>query len=1190
MKNKLRIFISSPSDVNLERGIAKRVIEELQTIYRGYIELETLMWEDLPLAATNSFQNGIDYFLNAAPVDIAIFILWSRLGSTLGHTFRKPDGSEYLSGTEYEFDTMYTLWRTTGNPKIMVYVKDVEVQFANGMSTVAIKDALKQQEMLHSFIGEKFHDAETNTNYAYWQFDKQQTFEERLRTHLKKLIIDAIGKNVNVREWEGNPYVGLNSFTFEQSAIYCGRKDMVYEVAQKLTLMDQKLRQPLLVLGESGSGKPSFIKAGLLPHFVNYGSTVTKEHVNEIIPSVFHNNIYSGIINILVNEFPYLKGNPVLDELNNGIEVGYNFSHLKYALDNSCSELKTVFLLDQFEELFSDNEIQEQERIRTFILLRGLCEIRCIQMIFSMRSDFYNVFSRYPDLHLIKNNAIVVDLPKVLYEGIIEIVEEPARKANLSWEINDKGVKLSRQIAQDAFALGELPLIEFGLSELYNACKSTQILTYEAYESIGKLNGAIIKYADKVYNGFTEQEKSVFSDMLGTVITISDKEGKLFVRKTSLMKDVARSKLRKDVLQQLVDAHLFVSGKNSAGEATITIVHEMLINFWSVIREWCNTKAQFLKQNDYYQKQAGYWAADNKSVKGLIQERSLLLQAEYFLFKYEKLLTPLTHEFITKSLKKQRRKGLVKHCFLFPLIILVALSTIVSILGILPVDHEMKQWYEGLTLWDILILVSGAIALSGRALWLRITGIPDYKTIGATMAMWWVFTALLFAEALFEMFKGVSDWYALLIPLIFFLVSISMSIEYYRRLFWKKSIFKPYLISDKFAILKNIVIYSLSIIFLLGLLFLYVNVLTTKNESLESTIAVADDLFYGLNNISHQLSPADNIYVNEKRLNYLYVGFNEQLTDDIPDDRDFEYATCLYNLSMPLESMKNLYPDKGYSEDILLYILNCAKIGDMHSADYYLEKYIEAEFYDNLNWASPVNLSWIAEKCGRFDLAEILYGRIESNGIDWRTADESFLVNYGHICLSKGEFQQAYIYYDSALELHKAKNPYIKTDIIKSNIENSILQDLNYFAWAEVLAPSILDKVFADRKYKKMNFYTSSSDVSETEKYKSHVAGQWLLTDSTIIMTYSDNHPICQYKGLAKDSQGNVVETGRNLTYYRVSSKTGTTYIEEFCEQTGTISQGKVLLLTEDRLEIKIIENGIPEDKEKIRVYTKYIP
>ena len=252
---KIRIFISSPGDVQQERLIAKKVIANLNRIYSQYLELETIMWEDLPLEATSSFQDGINYFLEKAPIDIAIFILWSRLGSNPGQSYRKPDGSEYQSGTEYEFDMMYALWEQTKRPKIMVYVKDAEIQYY-GSDLNGIQETLKQKSLLDNFIEENFRDRETGTNYAYWQFDKQQTFEERLKIHLTRIVQDQIGEGVKVKEWEGNPYVGLRSYEESESNIFCGRQSLIYDIAEHwIQKTDSFTNQTLLVLGESGSGK-----------------------------------------------------------------------------------------------------------------------------------------------------------------------------------------------------------------------------------------------------------------------------------------------------------------------------------------------------------------------------------------------------------------------------------------------------------------------------------------------------------------------------------------------------------------------------------------------------------------------------------------------------------------------------------------------------------------------------------------------------------------------------------------------------------------------------------------------------------------------------------------------------------------------------------------------------------------------
>lgn len=102
----LRIFISSPGDVLEERERAKDVVQSLRRRYARKFTLVPVVWEDLPLEPDMSFQQGIDLFLSNPGVDVAVFVLWSRLGSPLGATIRKADGSACRFGTEREYDFM----------------------------------------------------------------------------------------------------------------------------------------------------------------------------------------------------------------------------------------------------------------------------------------------------------------------------------------------------------------------------------------------------------------------------------------------------------------------------------------------------------------------------------------------------------------------------------------------------------------------------------------------------------------------------------------------------------------------------------------------------------------------------------------------------------------------------------------------------------------------------------------------------------------------------------------------------------------------------------------------------------------------------------------------------------------------------------------------------------------------------
>jgi hypothetical protein len=90
----IRIFISSPGDVAEERAKARQVIAVLQRQYGDLVELVPVMWEDLAIPETASLQEGIDRLLEERfRVDIAVFILWSRLGNPIGGAVLKRDGS-----------------------------------------------------------------------------------------------------------------------------------------------------------------------------------------------------------------------------------------------------------------------------------------------------------------------------------------------------------------------------------------------------------------------------------------------------------------------------------------------------------------------------------------------------------------------------------------------------------------------------------------------------------------------------------------------------------------------------------------------------------------------------------------------------------------------------------------------------------------------------------------------------------------------------------------------------------------------------------------------------------------------------------------------------------------------------------------------------------------------------------------
>ncbi|HSI83597.1 MAG TPA: hypothetical protein VK970_07420, partial [Candidatus Methylacidiphilales bacterium] len=127
----LRVILSLPGDVGLEKEAAARVLDRVKTRVAPVAELHTLLWEhDIPAFASPPAAGAEPPFL-PAQADIVICLMWSRMGARPGFAPSRPDGQPYASGTEYIFEEALRVIRppnTEGGahagPHLAVYIKD----------------------------------------------------------------------------------------------------------------------------------------------------------------------------------------------------------------------------------------------------------------------------------------------------------------------------------------------------------------------------------------------------------------------------------------------------------------------------------------------------------------------------------------------------------------------------------------------------------------------------------------------------------------------------------------------------------------------------------------------------------------------------------------------------------------------------------------------------------------------------------------------------------------------------------------------------------------------------------------------------------------------------------------------------------------------------------------------------------
>ena len=786
MEKTIKIFISSPGDVVHERQIAKRVIKNLEHEFSSAgVTLEALLWEDMPLQATSSFQEGINQIVDTKLVDIAVFILWSRLGSPL-KDFLKPDGSVYKSGTEYEFDMMYKANQQSGSiPSILAYIKNTPISIVLSQSGNVDFEELEQHKDAQRFIQEKFYDPHTKTVYgAYHQFDAPTSFEQKLTEHLRRLIIDKIGFKPTVIEWTGNPYVGLRSFTKEENSIFFGRKrniEIIKSIISEKTSQNNDTTS-VFILGESGSGKSSLIRAGLLPNIIESGFNGHYEwnEPYEFTFSRFRGEVYNEIVKILVDAFPSLEKTAFGKDLIAKKDV--NFNHIADCL---ASNKSTVFFIDQFEELFTDPLITEEERVRSLALLHGIAASRKIWMFFSMRNDFYHKFTAYPTLLELKRESILYDLPQMSSTEFQEIVEEPAKKAGLSWELKN-GEGLNKQIINDINSgINELSLIEFALSELYNLKDEKNQLTFDAYNEIDGVNGAVIKYVDDFYNSLPDDEKKLFYQMLSALIAPSAKEDNLYVRKTALREDLQKNEKCKILINKLIDKHILISNKDANGNATVSIVHEILISSWQIIKDWIKQENYFININNHYENMTKYWIEHDKPKSDLLREKATVKEAEYFLYSWKDSASKNVTDFLNSSVKRRKRNYLS--------LAIIALSiNIFSLSEFIFKDYADRIIDLDIDLYSFLYTQPIVLTiLFGYLVWIKILAVPKFKTINVSLIVWTALFSISTFDLLYNLTSDLWRTFCYAPLSIFILIKLaSIFVEKREIKLWSKCSFK----------------------------------------------------------------------------------------------------------------------------------------------------------------------------------------------------------------------------------------------------------------------------------------------------------------------------------------------------------------------------------------------------------------
>ena len=628
------------------------------------------------MRATTDFQGNIPM---PSDYDIVICILWSRLGSALNEKYRRADGTPYASGTEYEFEDATQARQLKGKPELLVY-RNRQQPMIPIEPEKERNEKIGQFEALQTFLKRWFLNPDGTVRIATNDYDNLAVFEEKLERNLRVLIEEAAaplsghhGHAVLPRTYaKGSPFRQLRPFEFADADIFFGRTKAIDDV---LTAMREQAAEGTaftLILGSSGSGKSSLARAGVLPMLVRPGviDGIGLWRRAVMRPSEAAKDIFEGLATTLVAA----DGLPELVS-DNGLSVADLARALREApsgvplLVKRClAEIdrevqareglvrppvgRLVILVDQFEEIFTQQDLFPPEICRRFVTALGeLARSGIVWVLVTLRSEFFNRCEEIPELVALKGRKGQYQLLPPAEPQLRQIVRLPAIAAGLQFEVDSDGRSLDDVLVDSAGRHpGSLPLLELTLEELYKRRREDCWLTHDALDQVKGIEGALETGAENVFQKLPTEVAAEFDQVFRALVTVNLDEEAAFVRRIAYLDLLASTPSRRKLIDAFVEARLLVAGGDPGTRPILQVAHEALFLHWPRLEKLLDDNREFLRRRARAAIASNLWRTEQRNRSYLWWHGRLLGEARDLLAHAEDL-TPAETEFARASVE-----------------------------------------------------------------------------------------------------------------------------------------------------------------------------------------------------------------------------------------------------------------------------------------------------------------------------------------------------------------------------------------------------------------------------------------------------------------------------------------------------------------------------------------------------------
>ncbi|MHC2805642.1 energy-coupling factor transporter ATP-binding protein EcfA2 [Bradyrhizobium diazoefficiens] len=450
------------------------------------------------------------------------------------------------------------------------------------------------------------------------------------------------------------PYLGLQAFQVSDNKLFFGRELVVGEIARRL-----ERDRFVAVVGASGSGKSSIVRAGLLPAL---NSTTEWRALDPMVPG---GDPLGSLAEALGQS----------DKLTFAESCRRNSRHLSEALSEPGGK-PAVLIIDQFEELFTLCLSQADQSAFLKNIDAAVSDSSDHRVLVTIREDFTNFTVRHPDLYK-RFEMSQVRLGPLGAEALNQVIRGPAELVGLRFEdgiVED----LVGQVLGDPAAL---PLLQFTLFELWNK-RSRSVITWKSYQELGRVRDALGLRADDILNSMLLQDQDAAKQLFVRLARFSETMEVTSRRVAMSELDSIYPGRMKAVVEKFVQARLLKREERDSG-ATVEVAHEALIRNWPRLVGWLEDARTATRRHIRLTDAATYWNSLKRDSAALL--RGPRLSEAQALATEHGGLSNLERAFLDASIQYkhslEKRQKLSKIARIGLGIIVAALITAIILLG-----------------------------------------------------------------------------------------------------------------------------------------------------------------------------------------------------------------------------------------------------------------------------------------------------------------------------------------------------------------------------------------------------------------------------------------------------------------------------------------------------------------------------